>query len=585
MTAAVDLSLGPRPLALRWLSSALWRVEHAFERARAEGQAEDAKLRIFFVTAIFAAAFITLGVGATRAALFSGLGGDNAPLALPMGARADLVDRNGQLLAVDLPYYAMFVDRREIWDTDETRRRLDPLLPIIARARLEKALGLKKRVQIVTPLSAQEKAHISDMGLPGVSFEPEERRSYPLGDTAAHLVGYAGAGGVGLSGSELALDKQLRAQAGRRPVALAMDLRVQAALDDEVARTASEHGAFGAVGLVTNIRTGEILAMSSWPAAPPERLAETERANTDRVANSVFEMGSTFKVFSVAMGLDSGVARLDSTFSTAPLVLPGQTINDYHAGKPVLSLSEVFTHSSNIGTGRLALQAGADNLTTYFKRFGLFTAAPVELKDSAHPLLPRKWNDNIVATTSFGHSISVTPMMMAAGYGAIMNGGRYVPLTILKRDAPPTAGTRQVVKPETSRIMLDLMRANVVEGSGKSAEAAAPGYRIGGKTGTADKVGPNGGYHSGQLISSFAAIFPTDGPLGIDRYFVMVLVDEPHANATDPRRPIGGVAAAPYVGRVVNRIAPFLGVARASTPLPIAAPAPTAATPADEDEH
>jgi cell division protein FtsI (penicillin-binding protein 3) len=266
---------------MRWASALLWKIEHAFERARAEGRAEDAKLRIFFVTVTFAAAFLTLGAAATRTALFSEAA-QNAgqTVAMVQNARADLVDRNGSLLAVDLPYYALFVDSREIWDPAETRARLAPILNPAARARLEKALTAKKRMQIITPLSADEKARIADMGLPGVTFEPEARRNYPLGATAAHYLGFAGAGGVGLSGVERALDKQIHANAGRGPMALALDLRVQAALEDEVKRAAAEHNVVGAVGLVTNIQTGEILAMVSYPDFDPNDTATTAPNNT-----------------------------------------------------------------------------------------------------------------------------------------------------------------------------------------------------------------------------------------------------------------------------------------------------------------
>jgi cell division protein FtsI (penicillin-binding protein 3) len=562
---AFDLHLGPRPLILRWASAFLWKVEHAFERARTEGRADDAKLRIFFVTVIFALGFTTLGVGAAKVALLSEAAASaDETVAAVQSARADLVDRNGNLLAVDLPYYALFVDSREIWDAAETRRRLAPVLNITARARLEKALAAKKRMQIVTPLSADEKAKIADMGLPGVSFEPEARRNYPLGATAAHLIGFAGAGGVGRSGVELALDKQIHSQAGRGPMTLALDLRIQAALEDEVKRAAAEHHVAGAVGLVTNIQTGEILGMVSYPDFDPNDTAQTPLSNQlNRSAASVFEMGSIFKVFSFSAGLDSGKAHLNSTFDVSqPLQFGGQFIHDHDRINGVLTLPEVFQHSSNIGTAKMALQMGGETMTRYFRNYGLFGAAPIELSESAKPFPSHlfqpnfKWAEVTVATTSFGHGMAVTPLAVAASMGGILNGGNYLPLTVLKVDPAHPPQGRRIVSEQTSRTMLDLMRLNAVHGTGSKAEAEAPGLRLGGKTGTAEKA-INGRYDHSKQVSSFAAVFPTDGPLNGPRYFVLVLLDEPTGGVTT-----GGMVSAPPAGRVINRIAPFLNIKR-----------------------
>ncbi len=271
-------------------------------------------------------------------------------------------------------------------------------------------------------------------------------------------------------------------------------------------------------------------------------------------------MGSTFKVFTVAMGLDSGTATLASTFDARqPVKIGGQTIHDYHAENKIMSVADIFIHSSNIGTTKLALQAGAPTVQKYFNAFGLTRATPVELAESARPIVPRNWNENDVASTSFGHAISVSPLAVAAGMGAILNGGAYVPLTIkpMKPGARPE-GTRAVSE-ETSRAMLDLMRVNVVRGTG--GKANAPGLRVGGKTGSANKI-VGGRYSDNILVSSFAAVFPTDGPLEADRYFVLILMDEPKGTPETYGFATGGWTAAPPAGRVIDRIAPFLGVSR-----------------------
>ena len=405
------------------------------------------------------------------------------------------------------------------------------------------------------------------LGLAGVSFEPEQRRVYPLGATAAHLIGFSDRGGQGLAGAERAFNTQIRDDSGETgPLALSIDLRVQAALEEELTRTAADQQALGGVGLVTDVHTGEILGMASWPDfdpgapgdAPPEALL-------NRAAASVYEMGSTFKGLTIAVGLESGKVTRESTFDARqPLRMAGRTVRDFHAENRVLTLDEVFTKSSNIGTSRIALAIGPQIFSDSLKNWGLFEAAPVELVESARPILPAKWNENTLASASFGHSISVTPLQLAAAIQPIVNGGTYVPLTIRKRERNVRPPVRRVLSEATSASMLALMRLNVTDGSGRSANVK--GLRVGGKTGTGEKV-INGAYSSTMNISSFAAVFPTDGPPKTKRYFVLILLDEPKGSATSMGQRTGGWVAAPAVGRVINRIAPFLGVARVADPV------------------
>lgn len=546
-----------------WLKARLWGLEHAFERARAAGRAEDdARIRIFFVAAMFAAGFVTLGVGATRMALFSSAGQGNGMTAPVGAARADLTDRNGAMLAADLLHYGLYVDPREIWDANEIRAALRQAMPGLSPARLERALRGERRSFLMGGLTPEVRNRIHQLGLPGVTFEPEQRRVYPLGSTAAHLIGFADTGGEGLSGAELALNDEIRrGAAGHGATALSIDLRVQAALEDELYKTAVAHQVKDAVGIITNVHTGEILGIASYPTFDPNAAGKaTPERLINHAAASVYEMGSTFKVFTVAMGLDSGTATLASTFDARqPVKIGGQTIHDYHPENKIMSVADIFVHSSNIGTTKLALQAGAPTVQKYFKAFGLTRATPVELSESAKPIVPRRWNENDVASTSFGHAISVSPLAVAAGMGAILNGGTYVPLTI----KPMKPGTRpegtRAVSEETSRALLDLMRVNVVRGTG--GKANAPGLRVGGKTGSANKI-VGGRYSNNILVSSFAAVFPADGPLEADRYFVLILMDEPKGTPETYGFATGGWTAAPPAGRIIDRVAPFLGVAR-----------------------
>jgi hypothetical protein len=302
----------------------------------------------------------------------------------------------------------------------------------------------------------------------------------------------------------------------------------RAALEEELAVAAAEYKPNGAVGIITNVHTGEIVAMASWPDFDPnfqQRATPDQKLN--RAAASVFEMGSTFKAFTVAIGLDTRVAKPDSTYDArAPLKIGYRTIHDYHGENRILTLREVFNHSSNIGTALLAHAIGNEQLARYFAAFGLTSRAQVELIESARPLTPKKWNDDDIASVSFGHGINVSPLTLAQAMGAILNGGQMVPLTIRKAAPGFRPQGPRVVSEATTLSMLQIMRGNVVGGTGRKAEAA--GLSVGGKTGTGEKWDSEiRSYSSYKQVGSFAAVFPTDGPVEADRYFVLVLLDEP----------------------------------------------------------
>lgn len=546
-----------------FLTQAVWALERAFKRGRAADQAErDTRLRICFLLALFATGFLFLAAGATHSALFSHREtNDYAP---PMGtARADLVDRNGQLLAVDLTHYGVYVDPREIWDTAETTRVLSAALPALQSQRLEKALKSDRREYLVGGLTPDEKAALQDKGLPGVSFEEEEKRVYPLGSTAAHLVGFSDTSGTGLSGAERALDSEIKGDAGHGPVALAMDLRVQAALDDELSKAVAKYQALGGVGIVVNVKTGEILGFSSQPDfdlnAPGK---STPEQMTDRGAGSVYELGSVFKAFTLAAGLDSGVVTLNTTFDVShPIELGGHLVHDFDKGDTTLQLWQVFTHSSNIGAAKMALMAGSQRMQDYFRRFGLFAAAPNELTDSARPILPRQFSDQTLAQIAFGQGIAVSPLALATGYRSLLDGGVYSPLTIKKVEAGAQPQGRRVISEDTSAKILQLMRLNVTDPKGSGHKADVPGLFVGGKTGSAQK--PDHGHYGKNNVSSFVAVFPAEGPLNADRYMVQITLDSPQKTPDSMGFITGGWNAAPTAGKVIDRIAPFVGVRRA----------------------
>lgn len=557
-----------RPLALRvpapgptlrWIADRIWSVEHAFERARAEARPEeDTRVRILMVLAILALAFTALAIGAVHAALFSGL----SPVggAVQQGqSRADLVDRNGQLIATNLTHYGLYVDPEEVWDVAETERALLGVEPALNRERLHKALVADHQTYLLGGLTPQERARIHALGLPGISFGEEDRRVYPLGASAAHLIGFVDSGGRGIAGVERALDQRIR-QAGpaAAPVVLSIDLRVQGALEDELVAAVRRYEAHAGVGVVADAQSGEILAMASVPTFEPATAGRaTDDERLDRAAGSVFEMGSTFKVFSLAAALDSGAATLDSRVDVSSLRIGDREIHDDEHQNRVMTLAEVFIHSSNIGTSKLALKMGGERMVKYYDAFGLLRPAPIELRESARPLTPRSWTETTVASASFGHAISVTPLQVVAGVGAVANGGVYVPLTVRKRDGDRLPQGRRVISPDTAGKMLALLRLNVIRGTGAKANVA--GLEVGGKTGSAEKA-IGGRYERQKVIASFASVFPAGGPVNRHRYVVLILIDQPKGNAASSGQRTAAWTAAPVAGRVIERIAPFLGV-------------------------
>ena len=548
----------------RRLIEFLWTIEHAFERSRIRNRpVDDTRVRIFGVLVIFSMLFLFLAVKASAVALLNhvevGVEGPKAAI-----HRADLVDRNGEVLALDVPHYGVYLDGREVWSAQETRTSLGGVLPHVPSAKIDEAVSGKRIVLLQSGLTAQERDQVHDLGLPGVTFQEEPRRAYPLDHQASHLIGFADPSGKGLSGAEKALDADIHAAAaGGGHIALAMDLRIQAALEAELKRAVELYGAQNAIGVVTNVHTGEVLALANLPDYDPNHPGDGDPlTRINRAGAYRYEMGSTFKMFTFAMALNEHVARLDTLLDTTHNLQVGtRQIHDSHAAGKNLTMEEVFLESSNIGTARLARMAGIGKLHSYLQNFGVLDRARIELAESVKPLAPAEWNEDSGLSVSFGHNIAVTPLAVAQGVGGLMNGGHLLPLTIRRREGSDAPNGPQVIAPQTSQVLLQLMRKNVTDGTGRNAEKEAPGYRMGGKTGTAEKV-INGVYARKRLFTSFAAVFPTDGPLDAPRYLVLVLLDEPKATAASSGNAQAAWNAGPTAGRVVNRIAPLLNVKR-----------------------
>jgi cell division protein FtsI (penicillin-binding protein 3) len=482
-------------------------------------------------------------------------------------ARPDILDRNGMILATDVRAPSLFGEPRNIIDVDEATELLTAVLPDLDATELRDRLGSKRGfVWLKREITPKQRQEIYRLGLPGVGFLSENKRVYPNSAEVSHLIGHVNIDNQGIAGMEKWVDGSglqalhlagLATDRLQKPIELAVDLRVQHALRDELIFAATKFKVKAAAGLVVDCNTGEIVAMVSLPdydPNSPKQANDPQRIN--RLTTGVFELGSTFKALTLAMAFDSGKVNLNSTFDAhGPMHFGRFTIHDDHAQNRVLTVPEIFTYSSNIGAAKIALFMGSENQKAFLKKMGLLDRLRTELPESAEPLWPRqRWSDLNTVTIAYGHGIAVAPLQAVAAINALVNGGHLIPPTFLKRTREQAmALAKQVVKPETSEKMRYVMRLNAIVGTAKKADV--PGYYVGGKTGTSEKV-VNGRYSHGRVLNTFTAILPADNP----RYQLMIILDEPQPLAETYGFATSGWNAVPTAGRVIARIAPMLGV-------------------------
>jgi cell division protein FtsI (penicillin-binding protein 3) len=491
---------------------------------------------------------------------------DSGPTGIHITAsRPDIVDRNGEVLATDIKTSSLFGEPRRIIDVDEAVEKLATVLPDIdyeqTYKKLKSGTGF---VWLQRQLTPKQQSDIMALGIPGIGFRTENRRFYPGGDTASHIVGLTNIDNRGIAGMEKYIDDQgladlqatgLADGKDLAPVRLSIDLRVQYIVRDEIAAALDRYHAIAAGAVVLNVKTGEVLAMSSVPDFDPNNPYNAQdKDRLNRMSAGLYEMGSTFKSFTTAMALDSGKVTLESRLDASHALTVGhQTIHDFHAKRRVLSVPEVFIYSSNIGSAREALAVGIDGHREFLHRVGILERMRTELPEVARPTEPKVWKQVNSMTIAFGHGVSTTPLQTAVGCAALMNGGWLIEPTFLPRNQEEamTTATR-VVKESTVEAMRYLYRLNAEKGSGKRAQV--PGYRVGGKTGTAEKV-VNGRYASDKRFNAFVAAFPMDDP----QYIVLTIVDEPK-----PEKPgmgaTAGSNAAVIAANVIRRSAQMLGV-------------------------
>ncbi|CAI9121641.1 peptidoglycan D,D-transpeptidase FtsI family protein [Brytella acorum] len=533
--------------------------------------------------------------------------------ALPDVHRATIVDRNGQTLALSLPVAQVYANPMELMDPEDAAKKLKSVLPQLDEAETTRRLSLKKQfVYLARDISPVQEIAINNLGIPGIYFEPGERRHYPLGRTAAHILGSVDIDDHGIAGVERHFDARLNSD--RKPLKLSLDVRIQAVAREVLSDAKDEFQAIGAAAIVMDVRTGEIIAMVSLPDYDANDFGHAPGdARFNRAVTGMYEPGSTFKLQTAAMGLEYGVIHLWDRFSTIPIRIGRFKISDMKTDhfQPYLALPDVLAKSSNPAAAHIALDVGAKRQQEWLRNMGFFDRVPVELPEAGRPIVPalRNWGISTVMTVGFGHGVAEPPLAIVRATAATVNGGLLIkptlvavetaapdadkgdasdapagasapenpampgdakirPVAYRTDDAPPApapsarpgpeasdiAEPSRILSEKTSALLRKMLRLDVTQGTGKSGEV--PGYFVGGKTGTAEKIGPHGGYLKHVNISAFTSIFPMNAP----RYAVYVMLDAPKATSKTHGFVTAGWNAAPTTARLISRVAPMLGM-------------------------
>lgn len=552
-------------------------IERENIRARGEAGREGARLRaerrLLFMGAIFLAAFITVGL---RMGVMAASTPEEPQLAdaapAILAQRADITDREGRVLATNLVTHALYAQPPMLVDPEKTAGKLVKIFPDLDRDRLIKDFtGTRKFVWIKKKISPEQMQAVHDIGDPGLLFGPREMRLYPNGHLAAHVLGGArfGAEGVnsaeivGTAGVEKAFDGWLRDPAnGGAPLKLSIDLSVQQAVEEILAGGMKLMNAKGATAVLMDVHTGEVVAMTSLPDFDPNDrpapLAKGDASDSplfNRAVQGLYELGSTFKIFAVAQAMDLGLVNPTTIIQTqSPMIWGKFRIHDFHNYGPTLSVTDVIVESSNVGTARIVQLIGPDRQRAFLEKLGFMAPTPVELSEAStgRPIVPAKWSEITSMTIGYGHGLAASPLHLASAYATIANGGRRVSPTLVHSETHALG--EQVMSPDVAGRALAMMRAVVTRGTASFGDVK--GYQVAGKTGTADKVKPGGGYYDDKVIATFASVFPASDP----KYVLVLSLDEPVETSGKIPRRTAGWTAVPVAAEVIRRIAPILGL-------------------------
>lgn len=475
--------------------------------------------------------------------------------------RGDIVDRNGVLLATTLPSASLFADPALIMEHEELAGDLIKIFPALDYgATLQKLQDNGRFVWLERNITPQQQHAVLKLGQPGLGFEHETRRYYPHGALASHLVGYTNVDDRGLGGVERSFNAHL---GEGKSLTLSLDIRLQHVLHREISKAIEDFTAKAGAGVILDAQTGEVLAGVSLPDFNPSQMnTVTAQQMFNNLTLGVYELGSMFKIFSTAALLDLENVALGYEFDAREPIRIGRfTINDYHAENRILTVPEVFMYSSNIGSAKMGEMVGTEALRKFYSDLGLLSRMAFEIDEIGSPIVPSPWRDVHTLTASYGHGVATTPLQMSAAVASIVNGGLLVKPRLVIDDAanspekdPEVDSAIRIISPQTSMKMRGLLRLVVTEGTGGNADV--PGYEVGGKTGTAEKIGADGRYDRNRLISSFVATFPASDP----QYVVMIMVDEPKGNEKSYGYATAGWVAAPAVARTISSMAAILGL-------------------------
>lgn len=555
------------------------RLRHEAMRDRARLRAEG---RLLMLGVCFFAAFTVIGA---RMGLMAA-SEPQEPRVASSGAdivaqRADIVDRNGRILATNLVTHSLYAQPHQMVDPAGAAQKLAALFPDLNQDQLLRQFSDPERrfIWIKRRLSPEQMQQVHDIGDPGLLFGPREMRLYPNGRLAAHILGGASFGRegvhsaevIGVAGIEKNHEDYLRdpANAGQ-PLQLSLDLSIQAAAREVLEGGMRLMNAKGATSILMDVHTGEVISMVSLPDfdpnTRPQPLVEGDASDSplfNRAVQGVYELGSTFKVFAVAQAIDQGLVGPSTRIDTkGPMTWGRFRIRDFRNYGPELSVTDIIVKSSNIGTARLAMMLGGKRQQDFLRTLGFLDPLQVELIEApgARPLLPRQWSDISTMTISYGHGLSASPLHLAAGYATLVNGGTLIKPTLLRQDTPQQG--ERVISESTSAAMRSMLRQVVLRGTASFGDVQ--GYEVGGKTGTADKARPQGGYYKDRVIASFASVFPSNDP----RYVLIVTLDEPSENSGPEPRRTAGWTAVPVAAELIRRTAPLLGLRPVIEPLP-----------------
>ncbi|MFD1913382.1 peptidoglycan D,D-transpeptidase FtsI family protein [Halodurantibacterium flavum] len=547
------------------------RLRHEAMRDRARLRAES---RLLLLGVFFFAAFTVIGA---RMGLMAA-SEPQEPRVASSGAdivaqRADIVDRNGRILATNLVTHSLYAQPHQMIDPERVAVKLVELFPDLNHDTLVRQFTDPERrfIWIKRRLSPEQVQAVHDIGDPGLLFGPREMRLYPNGRLAAHILGGAGFGRegvnsaeiIGVAGVERQFDEYLRDPANAAdPLELSIDLSVQAAAREVLEGGMRLMNAKGATSIILDVRTGEVISMVSLPDfdpnTRPQPLTEGDASDSplfNRAVQGVYELGSTFKVFTTAQAIDEGLVNAGTRIDTrGPMTWGRFRIRDFRNYGPELTVTDVMVKSSNIGTARIAMMFGGRRQQEFLRTLGFLDPLSVELSEApgARPLLPRQWSDISTMTISYGHGLSASPLHLAAGYASIVNGGTLVRPTLLRQDQPQVG--ERIISEHTSAVMRDMLRQVVTRGTASFGDV--PGYAVGGKTGSADKPRPEGGYYRDRVMATFASFFPAHDP----RYVLVVTLDEGvETSGPEPRRTAGWTAV-PVAAEMIRRTAPLLGM-------------------------